>query len=98
MTRVTVAALILVLSAACSGAAEAAVCTDENGVPIPCEQDPGGGGEGGWCANPTCYGCGEPEPDGYSPCLPGAGSSCSCDYPNGIPSCTPIGECEYTGP
>lgn len=101
MTKTTVAGVLLLLMLVCCGTAEAVICTDEDGNRIPCVQDPGGGGGGGgggWCAHPTCWGCGWPQQDGYQACLEGAGSSCNCEYPDGVTSCVGVGECEYTGP
>ena len=47
MAKTTIAGLLLVMLLVGGWTAEAAVCKDENGNPIPCEQDPGGGGIGG---------------------------------------------------
>lgn len=69
MVKFTVAGLVLLLTLSCGGVAEASGCTDENGNPVPCEQDPGGGGSGGdpcsvsqagWCDSMTIYPAGLP--------------------------------------
>lgn len=66
----------------------------------PCYQDPGdpggGGGGGPWCANPTCWGCGYANEEGWAPCEPYAGQACNCNYLAG--TCSPYGDCTYTGP
>lgn len=99
MVTTTIAGLLLVISLVCGWTAEASICRDENNNPIPCEQDPGGGGSGSWCAHPTCWGCGAPQHDGYSACVQDTGERyCSCEYPDGIDSCGGTGVCEYTGP
>lgn len=68
MAKTTIAGPLLVMLFLFSGSGLASVCTDENGNPVPCEQDPGGGGSGGdpcsisqkgWCEYQTIY------PGGY---------------------------------
>ncbi len=101
MKRLVLPAAVLFLFSI--AAMPAVGCFDEYGNKVACEQDPppgDGGGGGPICANPTCWGCGEPESDGWAPCVQGTSlkpkNACNCNYSGGI--CSNYGSCTVTGP
>lgn len=65
---------------------------------LPPPPDPAPGGGEPVCANPEqCWYCGDPEPDGYQPCLDTQqNAACTCVYPHDG-GCKGYGQCEYTG-
>jgi len=89
----------LALVASLMTAAPVYACQGPDGHPVPCQQDPGGGGGSGesTCANPLqCWYCGVPLSDGFQPCEPTSSSyACNCNYSQGV--CSEYGSCEYTG-
>lgn len=108
MAKRTITCLLLAALLICGWTAEAAICTDENGNPIPCEQDPGPS----MCANDpfeaywSGYVCGNSvwNPVSCSDCVNASSDGCitkpsdgagGCFYQNG--QCYGWGSCHYTG-
>lgn len=97
MAKTTIAGILVVMLLVCGWTAEAAICKDANGNPIPCEQDPGGGGGGNLCWSGSCVRCAV-QCSEFGGCwnicdYMTANGGCACFFESG--SCSEGGTCTY---